>query len=149
MLVSAILGAIVVMAWRVRETERPVTPAKIIVPPIAMSTGLSMFVYPPTRIPITWGLGAFALGAVVLAIPLLRTSKLTRVGDAVMLKRSRAFLGILVALVVVRLAARAWVEQYVSPLQTGALFFLLAFGMIVRWRAAMWFDYRALVAAPG
>ena len=148
MLVSAIVGAIVIVLWRVRETERPVTVPKIVIPPLAMSTGLGMFFYPPTRIPIVWALAAFVLGALVLAIPLVRTSKLQREGDVVMLKRSRAFLLILIGLVLVRLAARAWVEQYVSPLQTGALFFLLAFGMIVRWRATMWLEYRALAAAP-
>ena len=32
------------------------------------------------------------------------------------------------------------------PLQTGALFFVLAFGMISRWRAGMYFKYRRLMA---
>jgi membrane protein CcdC involved in cytochrome C biogenesis len=149
MLVSAVVGAIVIVLWRVRETQRPVTAAKIVVPPLAMSTGLSMFVYPPTRIPVTWGLGAFVVGAALLAIPLIRTSRLTLQGDVVMLKRSRAFLWILLGLVIVRLAARAWVEQYVTPLQTGAVFFLLALGMIVRWRVTMLVEYRALVRGHG
>ena len=141
MLVSAVLGAIVVMVWRVRETQRPVTPVKIIVPPIAMSTGLDVRL--STDAIGALGVAAFLLGAVLLAIPLLRTSSSRA--------RARRHVGARrrldpIALVIVRLAARAWVEQYVSPLQTGALFFLLAFGMIVRWRVGMWLDYRALVA---
>jgi len=44
------------------------------------------------------------------------------------------------------------VEQYLGPLQTGALFYLLAFGMIVRWRVGMLREYRRLrgqIAAAG
>jgi membrane protein CcdC involved in cytochrome C biogenesis len=32
--------------------------------------------------------------------------------------------------------------------QTGGLFFILAFGMILRWRLNMFFQYRALTAIP-
>ena len=50
----------------------------------------------------------------------------------------------LLALVVVRLGLKGWVEQYISILQTAGLFYLLAFGMIVRWRADMYRRYRSL-----
>ena len=36
----------------------------------------------------------------------------------------------------------------IDPRQTGALFYLLAFGMIVRWRAEMYAQFRRLQAAP-
>jgi membrane protein CcdC involved in cytochrome C biogenesis len=44
----------------------------------------------------------------------------------------------------VRLLMRGWVEESVSASQTAALFYLLAFGMIVRWRAAMWREFARL-----
>lgn len=143
-IVSSLVGAGAVMAWRLRETRRPLTLKKIVIPPLAMSTGLSMFVVPQTRIPLSWAALAFLSGALVLSYPLIKSSTLTREGDLIMLKRSRAFLGILLGLVAVRLGARAYVEQYVDTVQTGSIFFLLAFGMIVAWRSWMFRRYREL-----
>ncbi|HVU04342.1 MAG TPA: cytochrome c biogenesis protein CcdC [Polyangiaceae bacterium] len=144
-LASSLAGAAAVMAWRIRETQRPVTLRKIVIPPLGMSTGLLMFLAPPARVPLSWAVLAFAIGALFLSYPLMKTSELTVEGDVVMLKRSPAFLFILVGLVAVRLVARSYVEDHVSTVQTGSLFFLLAFGMIVRWRVSMFLAYRALV----
>jgi membrane protein CcdC involved in cytochrome C biogenesis len=146
--VAAVVGAAVILAWRVQETRRPVTERKIIIPPLGMSTGLAMFLVPQLRIPPSWALCALTSGAVVLAYPLIKTTQLTRIGDLVMLERGRAFLWILLGLVVVRLSARAYIGTLVSPLQTASIFFLLAYGMILRWRATMWFQYRRLLAQP-
>ena len=143
-LVGAFLGAIVMLAWRVRETNSPVTAKKILIPPLGMSTGFSMFFFPPTRIPLAWGLGAFLLGALVFSYPLIHSSKLTRRGDAIILQRSKAFLWVLIGLFAVRLAMRGYVEHFVDTMQTGALFFVLAFGMIVPWRVGMFVQYRRL-----
>ncbi|HVI96991.1 MAG TPA: CcdC protein domain-containing protein, partial [Anaeromyxobacter sp.] len=66
-----------------------------------------------------------------------------------LLQRSKAFLWILLALVAVRFALRAWVEQVVTPAQTAGLFFILAFGMIVRWRASMHVAYLRLRSRAG
>ncbi len=137
-------GAIAVFAWRMREAARPLTSARIIMPPLGMATGFSMFVVPAFRVPIAWGVAALALGALVFAWPVLRTTALVRNGPHVMLRRSRAFILVLVGLVVVRLLMRGWVEEAVSAQQTAALFYLLAFGMIVRWRLAMWREFRRL-----
>jgi membrane protein CcdC involved in cytochrome C biogenesis len=147
-LVTSVLGAAAVLAWRLRETTRPVSARTILIPPFAMSTGFSMFAYPPTRIPLLWAATAFLIGASLLAYPMIKTSRLVREGDVILLKRSRAFLGILLGLVAVRFAAREWVGQYISPIQTGSIFFVLAFGMIVRWRALMYLEYKKLRASP-
>jgi membrane protein CcdC involved in cytochrome C biogenesis len=146
LLVMSIVGAAVVLTWRLRETSRPVTARRIIIPPLGMSTGLCMFAYPPARIPILWALAAVSAGALLFSYPLARTSRLTRDGDAIRLERSPAFLVILLVLVAVRFAARAWVERYVSPIQTGAIFFLIALGMIVPWRLMMYREFRRISA---
>ena len=146
LLVTSVLGAIAVMVWRLRETSRPVNARRIVIPPLGMSTGFCMFFFPPTRIPLAWGLTAFALGLLVLSYPLIKTSTLRREGELVLLQRSKAFLWVIIGLFAVRFGARAYVERYVSPLQTGAIFFVLAFGMILRWRIAMYLQYRKLVA---
>jgi len=140
-------GAAAVLAWRFRETSAPVSMRTLVIPPIGMSTGLSMFLSPRMRVPISWAIVALAFGAIVFAWPLMRSSTLTREGDRMMMKRSPMFLWLLLGLVAVRFAARAWLESYVSTLQTGALFFLLAFGAIVRWRVGLVLEYRRLMAA--
>ena len=146
MIVGALAGAGAMIMYRSREARRPVTTRAILIPPLGMSTGLCMFAYAPTRVPLTWALCALALGALVFAEPLIRTSRLQRQGDTIMVRRSPAFLVTLLALVAARFALRAWIEQYVAPLQTGALFFLLAFGAVVRWRVTMLLDYRRVRA---
>jgi membrane protein CcdC involved in cytochrome C biogenesis len=145
--IASLLGAAVIIAWRMRESSRPITARKIVIPPLGMSTGLLMFAYAPARIPMLWALCAFSVGALLFSYPLVKTSKLMRRGDEVILERSKAFLWILLGLVAVRFAARAYVERHVSTLQTGSIFFLLAFGMILRWRVLMFLQYRALLAS--
>jgi membrane protein CcdC involved in cytochrome C biogenesis len=147
-IITSLVGAAAVIAWRMRETSRPVTARKIVIPPLGMSTGLAMFAYAPARIPLPWAFCAFGLGALVLSYPLVKTSKLTRRGDQILLERSKAFLWVLLGLLAVRLVARTYVERHLSYLQTGSIFFLLAFGMILRWRTLMFLQYRELTRAP-
>lgn len=144
-LIATLAGGAAVLVWRIRETQRPVTAAKILIPPLGMTSGFSMFLAPQTRVPLAWGIAAFLAGAVLLSYPLVHTSALTRRGDTILLQRSRAFLVILLALLAIRLAARSYVEQYVDAIQTGSLFFLLAYGMLLPWRIVMYLRYRALV----
>src|SRR4051812_2322694 len=86
---SAILGFFAVMAWRIREGRTAVTIRKIVIPPLGMSTGFCMFLVPAFRVHWTWAATAFLAGAIVLAYPLIRTSRLTLRGDEVMMHRSR------------------------------------------------------------
>jgi membrane protein CcdC involved in cytochrome C biogenesis len=142
------MGMLAVLVWRVREGRSAVTIRKIVIPPMGMATGFSMFVVPGFRVPLTWAIGAFLVGAVALAYPLLRTSRLHREGDVVMMKRSGAFFTVVIVLAAIRLLARSYLDTILSIEQTGALFFILAFGMILRWRMSMFFEYRALISLP-
>jgi membrane protein CcdC involved in cytochrome C biogenesis len=144
MLVLALLGGAVILVWRLRETMSPLSIRRIVGPPLGMATGFSMFAVRAARVPWTFAAGAFALGALVLAIPLARTSTLVRRGDLVLMQRSRAFLWILLGLVALRLLLRAYVGRLLTPVQTGSVFFILAFGMIARWRATMLLQYLRL-----
>ena len=146
-LLSSVVGAGAVMAWRVQEGRTAVTLRKILIPPLGMATGFCMFLVPAFRIPPLWAACAFLLGATALAYPLLRTSRLVRDGEAIMMQRSLAFFFVVIALAVVRILARSYIDRYVSIEQTGALFFVLAFGMILRWRMRMFFEYRQLTTA--
>jgi membrane protein CcdC involved in cytochrome C biogenesis len=111
-----------------------------------MSTGFLMFASPLVRVPWTWAVAAFLLGALVLSWPLARTSRLERRGDVVMMRRSNGFLVILLGLLSLRLALHEYVGHLLPTPQTAAIFFVLAFGMILRWRAGMYLRYRALRA---
>jgi membrane protein CcdC involved in cytochrome C biogenesis len=139
--VGSLAGAAVMLAWRVRESRRPVTIRAILAPPLGMSTGFLMFLAPAPRIPLIWAGTAFVFGAVFLSVPLVLSSRLARDGQDVVMERSKAFLWILLVLFAIRFLAREWIEQRVTMAQTGAIFFVLAFGMIVRWRAGMLLDY--------
>ena len=113
-----------------------------------MATGFCMFFYPPCRISFTWGIVAFLIGAVIFAYPLLLTTDLHYQNGVIMMKRSSAFFSVIVVLAVVRYFARGYFDRFLTLEQTGALFYLLAFGMILRWRAKLFFAYRALTAGP-
>ncbi len=146
--IGPVLGGIAMLAWRVRETRVPVTREAIVIPPVAMSSAFFMFLSPMMRVPWWWATISFLLGLFVLSWPLVRSSRLELRDGVVYMRRSRAFLGILVALLAVRLLLHDYIGHVVSPLQTASLFFLAAFGMIVRWRAGMYVQYQRLVA-PG
>ena len=144
---GSILGFLAVMAWRIREGRTAVTARKIIIPPLGMATGFCMFFAPPFRVPLLWGGIAFLLGAILLAWPIIATSRLERAGDTIMMKRSKVFFWVLIGLFAIRFFARRYFDTVLTLEQSAGLFFILAFGMIVRWRVSMLFEYRRLTGA--
>jgi membrane protein CcdC involved in cytochrome C biogenesis len=147
-LVTSIAGAIAVMVWRVRESRTAVSARKIVIPPLGMATGFCMFIAPAFRVPWAWAGVAFLGGAIGLAYPLLRTSRLVREGETIMAQRSHAFFAVVIVLAGIRVAARGYLDTVLTVQQTAGLFFILAFGMILRWRTSMFIQYRALIKEP-
>lgn len=143
-ILGSLVGLAAVLVWRIREGRTAVSVMKIVIPPLGMATGFSMFFVPAFRIPWTWGLAAFLIGAVLLAYPLLKTSRLVQQGDDIMMQRSTAFFSVILVLAAVRILARGYFDTLLTVEQSGALFFVLAFGMIVRWRLNMLREYRKL-----
>jgi membrane protein CcdC involved in cytochrome C biogenesis len=146
--IVSLIGLAGVLAWRMREGRSAMTLRKIVIPPLGMATGFCMFLVPAFRVPWAWGLGAFLIGAVVFAYPLLLTSDLHLQNGVIMMKRSSAFFAVIIALAVVRYLARGFFDRFLTLEQTGALFYLLAFGMILRWRAKLYFAWRTLTTSP-
>jgi membrane protein CcdC involved in cytochrome C biogenesis len=144
---AALAGTLAILAWRIRESKRPVSLRSLIIPPLGMSTGFSMFAVPAFRIPWTWGAAAFVMGAFVFAYPLVSSPQLTVEGGLIMMRRSRWFLVVILALAAVRLGLRQYISSIISVQQTAGLFFVLAFGMIVRWRTTLLMEYRRLVSS--
>lgn len=146
--VATLVGAAAVIVWRIREGRSAVTLKKILIPPAGMSTGFCMFAMPAFHIPWSWALISFAIGCTLLAWPLLATTRLYCQGEVVMMKRSAAFLIVIVILAAVRFFARGYFDKLLTVPQTGALFFILAFGMILVWRVSMFLSYRRLTSQP-
>ncbi len=146
-LLASLFGACGVLVWRVHEGRSVVTARKILIPPLGMSTGFCMFLAPACRIPLLWAVSAFLIGATALAYPLVHTSRLVRDGDAIMMQRSNAFFLVVIVLANVRIAAHTYFDRFLTIQQTGALFFILAFGMILRWRTRMFLQYRQITSA--
>jgi membrane protein CcdC involved in cytochrome C biogenesis len=147
-IVVSVFAGLAVAFLRLRASNRPTSLRKIIIPPLGMSTGFLMFVAPVMRVPWLWALAAFAAGALLFAYPLIRTSKLERVGEEIVLKRSKTFVFIILGLLLVRLLLHEEIEQLITIPQTGALFFVLAFGMILVWRIGMLREYLKLKREP-
>ena len=141
---SPLVGGVAILFWRVRETRVPLSRRAIVIPPLAMSSGLFMFLSPIMQVPWTWAIGALLAGFFVLSYPLVRSSRLESRDGVIYLQRSRAFLVILLGLLAVRLLLHDYIGHLVSPLQTAALFYLLALGMIVRWRWGLYRGYQRI-----
>lgn len=143
-IVISALAGLTLIVLRMRAGKRPTSLRKIIIPPLGMATGFVMFAFSQTHIPWFWGLAAFLTGMLIFAFPLIVTTRLERVKSEIYVRRSKAFVFIMLTLFIIRLSLHSVVEQYMSIPQTGAVFYLLAFGMILPWRLAMISDYMRL-----
>lgn len=143
----SVLAGITLIILRIRAGKQPTSLRKIIIPPLGMATGFMMFAFSATHIPWLWGLSAFGTGMLIFSFPLIVTTRLERVESDIYVRRSKAFIFIMVTLFVIRLSLHGIVVQYMSIPQTGAIFYLLAFGMIIPWRLAMVSDYIRLQKA--
>jgi membrane protein CcdC involved in cytochrome C biogenesis len=139
--VGAVFMALMAIAVRMRAAKKPTNVKKILIPPLGMSTGFLMFVAPQTHIPWSYALIALVVG-LGFAVPLIRTSHFEILEREVYLKRSKAFPIILLSLLVIRVALHSYVQEFISLPQTGAVFFILAFGMLLPWRIAMYMRYK-------
>jgi membrane protein CcdC involved in cytochrome C biogenesis len=136
----AILMAVVIFKFRMRETREPVTFKKIILPPLFMSTGFLMFVIPFFR--TTWlEAGEAFLVGIMFSVFLIMTSKFEIRDHHVYLVRSKAFIFIIIGLFAIRLGLKWYLGTTISIFETSSLFFIVAFGMILPWRLAMMFKY--------
>lgn len=142
----AVVMAFIVFKLRMKETERPVNAKKIILPPIFMSTGALMFLFPIFQVTRNELIEALAAG-MLFSILLIKTSKFEVRGDQIYIQRSKAFIFILIGLMLIRLIAKLILGTSIEVGVMGGIFFLLAFGMIVPWRVAMYYQYKKVKAA--
>lgn len=128
---------------RLKASQQPASVKKIILPPIFMSTGAFMFIFPVFRVSWSQVLEALVVG-MIFSIFLIKTSRFEIKDNEIYLIPSKAFVFILFGLLAVRLLAKTYLGTKVSLGETSGMFFLLAFGMIATWRIAMLIKYKKL-----
>nr|WGD97030.1 DUF1453 family protein [Bacillus safensis] len=141
--IIAICMAVVVMFIRIKSSAKPATAKKIILPPIFMSTGALMFFVPMFRVTGAEFLEAITVG-MFFSIFLIKTSKFEIRGNDIYLKRSKAFVFILIGLLVLRIGMKTILSSSIDYGSLSGMFWILAFGMIVPWRVAMYLSFRKL-----
>jgi len=135
--------AVAVMFIRIKSSAKPATAKKIILPPIFMSTGALMFFVPMFQVTGAEFLEAITVG-MFFSIFLIKTSKFEIRGNEIYLKRSKAFVFILIGLLVLRIGMKTILSSSIDYGSLSGMFWILAFGMIVPWRVAMYLSFRKI-----
>lgn len=128
---------------RAKAAKRPISPKRIILPPLFMSTGALMFLFEEFRVPPMQVLEAIVVG-LLFSIVLIRTTNFEMKEHAIYVKRSKAFLFILGGLLVFRLIAKLILSSSIDVGELGGMFWILAFAMIVPWRIGMLIKYNKI-----
>ena len=141
--IGAVFMGLFVIFVRMKAAKQPTNVKKIILPPIFMSSGALMYFVPEFRLTPMEILEAVVVG-MLFSILLIKTSKFEIRDNDIYLKRSKAFIFILVGLLAVRLLLKSILSSTIDIGQLSGMFFLLAFSMIVPWRLAMYSSYKKL-----
>ena len=141
--IGAILMAIFAMFIRMKAAKKPASVKKILLPPLFMSTGALMYIFPEFRLTSIEIIESVIVG-MLFSLLLIKTSKFEVKGEEIYLKRSRAFMIILIGLLVIRIVAKSILSTTIDFGELSGMFFLLAFSMILPWRIAMYRDFKKL-----
>lgn len=128
---------------RAKVAKKPTSAKRIILPPILMSTGALMFIFPEFRVEPIQILEAFFVG-MFFSIFLIKSTKFEIRNNQIYLIPSKLFIFILFGLLIIRLVIKLIIGSTISFGETSGLFFLLALGMMITWRAAMLIKYYQL-----
>ncbi|MFB1081003.1 CcdC family protein [Jeotgalibacillus sp. JSM ZJ347] len=146
--IAAVIMGTAVFIVRLKAAKKPVTARKIFLPPIFMSTGALMFIFPYFRVTPLEAVEAMVVGA-LFSIVLIRTSKFEQREDGIYLKASKAFPFILIGLLILRIIMKLALSTTIELGTLSGMFWILAFGMIVPWRSAMLLQYRRMEKGSG
>lgn len=139
--IVAVMMAFLALFVRMKAMKKPATVKKIMIPPIAMSTGFLMFLYPPTRPSTLEIFEAFSVG-LIFSLLLIKLSSFEIRDNNIYMKRSKAFPFILLGLLATRLIAKTILGIHFEYEVLAGMFFILAFGMILPWRLAMLYKFK-------
>lgn len=138
--IIALFMGVTMVFVRMKTAQRPTSIKRIILPPIFMSTGALMFLFPVFRIETIQVIEAFVLG-MICSIFLIATTKFEVKQNNIFLIPSKLFIFILFGLLAIRLIVKIIIGSTISFEETSSMFFILAFGMILTWRIAMVYKY--------
>lgn len=131
------------MLMRAKSAKKPASAKKIMIPPVAMSTGALMYIFPYFR--LSWEhLAITVMIGVLCSLILIKTSKFELIEQDIYLKPSKAFIFVLVGLLIFRTVAKIYLGGTFHLGELGGIFFLLAFSMLLPWRLAMLVQFKKL-----
>ncbi|MBB4825938.1 membrane protein CcdC involved in cytochrome C biogenesis [Sporosarcina luteola] len=125
---------------RTKAAKRPISAKRIILPPLFMSTGAFMFLFEEFRVPFPQVMEAVGVG-LLFSLILIKTTNFEKRDGLLYVKKSKAFIVILLSLLVIRLIAKLILSSSIDVGELGGMFFLLAFAMILPWRIGMLIKY--------
>lgn len=128
---------------RTKAAKRPISPKRIVLPPLFMSTGALMFLFEEFRVPWPQVFESIGVG-MLFSIVLIKTTNFEEKDERLYVKKSRAFLFILFGLLIIRFVAKLILSSSIDVGELGGMFWILAFGMIVPWRIGMLVKYLKL-----
>ncbi|WP_010287632.1 CcdC family protein [Kurthia massiliensis] len=141
--VFIVFMGVMAMIMRAKAAKKPANPKKIMIPPLAMSSGALMYIFPYFR--LTWEhLWITVLIGVICSTILIKTSKFEVIGKDIFLKPSKAFAIVLVGLLVFRTAAKIYLGGTFHLGELGGIFYMLAYSMLLPWRLAMLVQFKKL-----
>ncbi len=143
LILSTIVAAVMastMMFVRMRASEKPASIKKIILPPLFMSSGALMFLFPMFQLALSDVAEALSVG-IIFSFFLIKFSKFEIRQNDIYLIPSKSFVFILFGLLLVRIIIKLIVGSQISFGETSGMFFLLGFGMIFTWRLAMLYKY--------
>lgn len=135
---------IMVFFLRLKEVTTPVSVKKILLPPLFMSTGAFMYIVPQFRLSGIEIIESIILG-IFFSLFLIKTSKFIVNNGEIYLKRSKAFMLILVLLVLARTLVKFILSKEIDLGEISGMSFLIAFSMIVPWRISMYVKFQNIV----
>lgn len=138
--IVAIFMAVTMILIRIKTAQKPTSVKRIILPPIFMSSGALMFIFPAFRLGYIQIFEALIVG-IIFSIFLIKTTTFQMKQQQIYLIPSRSFIFILFGLLGIRIVIKLIVGSTISFEETSGMFFLLAFGMIISWRIAMLYKY--------
>ena len=141
-IMAAVMGVFALIV-RLRAQKKPVSTKKILIPPIAMSTGALMFLFESFRVAPLQILEAAVVG-LLFSLVLIATSKFEIREEAIYMKQSKAFPFILIGLLILRIILKLVFSDSFNIGELGGMFFLLAFAMILPWRIGMLIKFKKL-----
>lgn len=140
---GALFMGIFVMFMRIKGQKKPVNAKKILIPPMAMSSGALMFIFEEFRISFLQVAEASFVGLLFSTL-LIATSKFEVRDNEIYLKRSKMFFFILIALLVIRVVWKTVLTNSLNVGELGGMFWTLAFSMLWPWRIAMLIKYKRI-----